>query len=93
MMRDQGANADDRMINVFRELIADRLSNLMVGVTAQTVCGRKRLQIWHRLQIPNNDVSVHQIFSARKPRPLGRESALPLLLDILLDDRQRSAAG
>jgi hypothetical protein len=38
---DQGADADDRMINVLRKLVSDSLADLFVGLPGQPVRGAK----------------------------------------------------
>ena len=69
---------------MLRELIADRLSNLIVGLAAQTVRGRERTQIWHGLQIPNNDVSVHA--EPRRCQSFQSRSNCWQKCEIVLDD-------
>ena len=40
-MRDEGSDADDRVIDVLRKFIADRLAGLYVGFADEVVGGRE----------------------------------------------------
>src|SRR5262249_24911970 len=51
-MCDEGSDADDRMVDVLRKLVADRLANFYVGLADKIVGGRKPAQVGHSLQVP-----------------------------------------
>ena len=59
-MRDQRADADDRVIDVFRELIAYRFPHFIVRGGAHAVCRGVAAQIGHCLKIPDDDVVAHR---------------------------------
>jgi len=58
-MRDEGSDADDRVIDVLRKFIADRLAGLYVGFADEVVGGREPAEVGHGLQVPDDDAWVH----------------------------------
>jgi hypothetical protein len=58
-MRDEGSDADDRVINVLRKLVADRLADFYVGLADKIVGGRKPGDVGHGLQVPHDDAWFH----------------------------------
>ena len=58
-MRDERADADDRVIDMFRELDADRFPDFIIRGSAHAVCRRVAAQIRHGLEVPDDDAVVH----------------------------------
>ena len=58
-VRDEGSDADDRVVDVLRELVADRLADLHVGLAHEVVGGREPAQVGHGLQVPDDDARFH----------------------------------
>ena len=62
-MRDKRADADDRMVDVLRklvaDLVADRFAHFIIGARTHAVCCGVTAQIGHSLEVPDNDVAVH----------------------------------
>jgi hypothetical protein len=54
-VRDQGSDADNRVIDVLWKLVADRLADFHVGLADQIVSGRKPGEVGHGLQVPDDD--------------------------------------
>ena len=57
-MRDKRADANDRMIDVLRKLLADRFPYLIVRGGAHAFCSGVTAKIGHGLDVPDDDV-VH----------------------------------
>jgi hypothetical protein len=55
-VRDESSNADDRVVDVFREFIANRLAHLHVGLADQMVGGREPGKVGHSLQVPDDKI-------------------------------------
>jgi hypothetical protein len=51
-VRDERSDADDRVVDVLRELVADRLADLRVGLADEVVGGREPADVGHGLQVP-----------------------------------------
>ena len=58
-VRDEGSDADDRVVDVLREFIADRLAHFGVGLADKIVGGCKPAEVGHSLQIPDDDARFH----------------------------------
>jgi hypothetical protein len=56
---DQGADANDRMVDVLRKLISDRSADLIVSLAGQPVRGREAAEVGHGLKVPDDDATVH----------------------------------
>jgi hypothetical protein len=54
----QGPNAGDRVVNVLREFVADRLADFCIRLADQIVGGGKPGKVGNRFQIPHDDGSV-----------------------------------
>ena len=50
-VRDERSDADDRVIDVLRKLVSDRLADLHVGLADQILRGREPAEIGHGLQV------------------------------------------
>ena len=57
-VRDEGAYADDRVVDVLGELVADRLADLAVGPADEVVGGCEPRDVGNGLQVPDDDASV-----------------------------------
>jgi hypothetical protein len=51
-VRDKGADADNRVVDVLRKLVADRLADLDVRLADEIVCSREPAEVGHSLQSP-----------------------------------------
>jgi hypothetical protein len=58
-MRDEGSDADDRVVDVLRKLVADRLADLYVGLADEIVRGREPDEVGYGLQVPDDDARFH----------------------------------
>src|SRR5262249_1665937 len=58
-VRYESTDADDRVVDVLRELVADRLEDFGVGVADEIVSGREPAQVGHSLQVPDDDARLH----------------------------------
>ncbi len=56
---DQRADADDRMVDVLRKLVADGGANVLIGLARKTIGGRKPLEVGDGLDIPGDDAGSH----------------------------------
>jgi hypothetical protein len=56
-MRD--SDADDRVKNVLRKFVADRLAHFHVGLADEVVGGREPGEVGHGLQVPDDDGWLH----------------------------------
>ena len=54
------SNADDRVADVLRKLVADRLADFDVGPADQVVGGREPAEVVHSLQVPDDDAWLHE---------------------------------
>jgi hypothetical protein len=59
-VRDERSDADDRVVDVLRELVADRLADLHVGFADEIVGGREPGEVGHGLQVPDDDAWLHE---------------------------------
>ena len=66
-VRDQGSDADDRVVGVLRKLVADRLADLHVGLADEVVGGREPTEVGHSLQVPDDDAWLHAGRSVTQP--------------------------
>jgi len=57
--RDEGSDADDRVVNVLRKLVADGLADFHVGFADEIVGGCKPGQVGHSLQVPDDEAWFH----------------------------------
>jgi hypothetical protein len=60
LMGNQGTNADDRVINVLRELVAHRSANFVIALAVMIIGGCKALDIGDRFDVPSDD-AAHDI--------------------------------
>src|SRR5215813_1442512 len=58
-MCNQGADANDRMIDMLWELVAKRSSDFVVTLPDELVGSREPGQVRHGLQVPNDDTVGH----------------------------------
>src|SRR5262249_49490347 len=70
-VRDEGADADDRVVDVLRKLVADRLPDLHVGLANEIVGRCEPAQVGHSLQVPDDDARCHWTEYNMRPRCLG----------------------
>jgi hypothetical protein len=56
VVRDQGADTGNRVIDVLRKLIAHIGADFVIALAIKTVCGSKAAKIGHRFDIPYEDV-------------------------------------
>jgi len=73
-VRDEGADADDRVIDVLGKLVADRLPHLHVGLADKVVGGREPAEVGHSLQVPHDDARFHRFLL----KQLLREEPFPI---------------
>ena len=59
LMGNQRADADDRVVDVLRKLVADGGADLVVGLAIETLGGRKPLEVGDGLDIPGDDAGSH----------------------------------
>jgi hypothetical protein len=57
-MCDQGANADNRVIDVLGKYVAHRGANFVIALAVMTIGGREALDVGNCFDIPNDD-AVH----------------------------------
>jgi hypothetical protein len=74
-VRNERSDADDRVVDVLRKLIADCLADLHVGLTDKIVRGREPAEIRHGLQVPDDDASLH-LFARRELAITDRAASL-----------------
>jgi hypothetical protein len=55
----EGSDANDRVVDVLREFVADGLADLHVGLADQVVGGCKPAEVGHCLEVPHYDAWVH----------------------------------
>src|SRR5262249_3570482 len=58
-MCDEGADTDNRVVDVLRELVANRFANFYVGPANKVVGGRKPAEVGHGLKVPDDDAWLH----------------------------------
>jgi len=75
-VRDQCSDADDRVVDVLREFVADRLADLRVRLADEIVGGREPAEVGHGLQVPNNNGLVRHGTSSGAYIHVGRVLAL-----------------
>jgi len=54
-VRDESPDADDRVVDVLRKFVADRLAYFHVGLTDKIIGGREPAQVRHSLEVPDDD--------------------------------------
>jgi hypothetical protein len=59
-VRDEGADTDNRVVDVLGELVADRLADLHVGLADEVVGGREPGEVGHSLKVPDDDAWFHE---------------------------------
>ncbi len=59
-LRDQGAYADDRVIDELGKFVAHLRADFVVGPANQPIRGRETGQIGHGLDIPDDDAGWHR---------------------------------
>jgi hypothetical protein len=79
-VRDEGSDADDRVIDVLRKLVADRLAHFYVGLANKIVGGRKPAEVGYSLQVPDNDVWLHAEYPSASfcPFRFGTRGPVPM---------------
>ena len=70
-MCDEGADADNRVVDVLREFVADRLADFYVGLADEIVGGCEPGEVGHSLEVPDDDTWFHWIEYDIRPRLLG----------------------
>src|SRR5262249_31621775 len=58
-MCDESADANNRVVDVFRKLVAHRLANFNIGLADKVVGGREPAEVGHSLQVPDDDAWFH----------------------------------
>ena len=58
-VRNEGSDADDRVVDVLRKLVADRLADFHVGLADKIVGGCEPGEVGHSLQVPDDDAWFH----------------------------------
>jgi hypothetical protein len=58
-VRDERSDADDRVVDVLRKLVADRLPDFHVGLADEIIGGREAAEVGHGLQVPDDDAWFH----------------------------------
>src|SRR5262245_2531177 len=56
---DEGSDADDRVVDVLREFVADGLADFHVGLADKVVGGCEPAEVGHSLQVPDDDARFH----------------------------------
>jgi hypothetical protein len=59
-VRYERPDAHDGVVDVLRELVADGFADLVVRLADETVGGGEPAQVGHGLQVPDDDVAVHE---------------------------------
>ena len=77
-MRDERTNADDRVVDVLRKFVPDRLAHFHVGLADEIIGDRKAAQVGHSLQVPNDDAWFHWTEYNMRPRVLRPDAAARL---------------
>ena len=67
LMRGQGTDTDDCMIDVLRKLVAHGEPNIVIALARMTIGGGKALQVRNRLYIPDDDAGAHVAYSIGCP--------------------------
>jgi hypothetical protein len=75
----ESADADDRMVNVFGDLVADRLQHLGIGLAGKTIRRRKATQIGYGFNITDHDVHGAGAWHRTKFRRSGMRAGLQCL--------------
>src|SRR5262249_53460835 len=70
-VRDEGSDADDRVVGVLRKLIADGLADFHVRLADKIVGRREPAEVGHSLQVPDDDARFHWTEYNMRPRVLG----------------------
>jgi hypothetical protein len=60
-VRDESTDADDRMVNVLRKFVADRLANFHFGLADKIIGGGEPAEVRHGLQIPDMTLGFMQV--------------------------------
>ena len=58
-VRDEGADADDRVIDVLRKLVAHRLTHFDIGPADKTVRSCEPGKVGHGFQVPDDEAWFH----------------------------------
>jgi hypothetical protein len=58
-VRDEGSDADDRVVDVLREFVPDRLADLNVRFADKIIGSRKPAEVGYGLQVPDDDARFH----------------------------------
>src|SRR5262249_32134419 len=56
---DEGSDANDRVVDMLREFISDRLAYFHVGLADKIVGGCELAEVGHSLQVPDDDAWFH----------------------------------
>src|SRR5262249_12296150 len=59
LMRSQGTDADDRVVDMFREFVPHCGPNVSIGLAVMPIGGGKALQVRSRLNVPDDDAGAH----------------------------------
>jgi hypothetical protein len=57
-VRDESADAHDRVVDVLGELVADQLANLVIGLAHKSIGGCEPADVGNGLQVPDDDASI-----------------------------------
>src|SRR5262249_31414686 len=60
-VRDERPDADDRVVDVLREFVADGLADFHVGLADKIVSGFEPAEVGHSLQVPDDDAWFHEV--------------------------------
>ena len=68
-VRDEGSDADDRVVDVLGKLVADRLADFHVGLADKIVGGCEPGEVGHSLQVPDDDAWFHASWNMPRRMP------------------------
>jgi hypothetical protein len=63
---DQGADANDRMVDVLRKPVSYSFADFFVGLPGQPVRGREAAEVGHGLKVPDDDATAHGLRASTK---------------------------
>jgi len=58
-VRNERADADDRVVDVLRKFFADRLADFHVGLADEVIGGGEPAEVGHGFQVPDDDACSH----------------------------------
>jgi hypothetical protein len=73
--RAKPADAQDRVVDVLRKLVANSCADLFIRLAGQPVRSREAAEVGHGLEVPDDEATVHGL-KASTERALGRLNGL-----------------